>query len=227
MKTFADIYIRAAHRHGGAAKLEQKLLENDHLKTPNELAAIPDDRYLSQMTKCVFQAGFNWQVIENKWAGFEAAFRKFDIDACAFLSDDAVDELAKDTRIVRNRPKIMTVPANARFIRAVREEAGSFGRFLADWPADDQIGLMSYLQEHGSRLGGKTGQYFLRFSGWDGYVLSKDGTAALIDAGVVDSNPVSGKGAFKKTQNAMTAWHKDTGYSYSKISRILALSIDS
>jgi len=108
----------------------------------------------------------------------------------------------------------------------VREEAGSFGKFLADWPGDDQIGLMDYLQEHGSRLGGKTGQYFLRFCGWDGFVFSKDGTAALIDAGVVDSNPLSGKGAFKKAQAAMTAWHIESGRPYSEISRILGLSID-
>lgn len=226
MKTFAEIYQRAAQRHGGEAGIQKKIAEFSYMNNPIPIAKTPDDRFLSQMTKCVFQAGFNWKVIENKWDGFEAAFQGFDIDACAFLADDAIDELAKDTRIVRNRPKIMTVPGNARFIKKVREEKGSFGQFLAGWPADDQLGLMIYMQAEGSRLGGKTGQYFLRFSGWDAFVLSKDGTAAMIDAGVVDKYPISGKGAFKNAQEALNAWHTESGRSYAEISRILALSID-
>jgi len=226
MKPFAEIYDRAAARHGGEAGITKKIAEFAYLKTPEDLAATPDDRFLMQMTKCVFQAGFNWKVIENKWDGFEAAFQGFDIDACAFLADDAIDELAKDTRIVRNRPKISTVPGNARLIQKVRGEAGSFGKFLVDWPAGDQIGLMAYLKENGSRLGGKTGQYFLRFSGWDAFVFSKDGTAALADAGVVDGFPLSGKGAFRKAQEAINTWHGESGRPYSEISRILALSID-
>ncbi len=226
MTAFSKIYERAAKRHGGQEALKAKLAETNFLKTPEELAATPDDRFLAQMTKCIFQAGFNWSVIENKWDGFEAAFRNFDIDACAFLSDDAIDELCQDTRIIRNRPKVSTVPENARYIQKVRDEAGSFGKFLADWPADDQIGLMQHLQNGGSRLGGKTGQYFLRFSGWDAFVFSKDGTAALVEAGVADKYPLSGKGAFKKAQAAMNAWHKETGRPYSELSRILALSTD-
>ena len=226
MKKFADIEARAHQRHGGEAGVREKIEEFSSMNNPVPLAETPDDRFLSQMTKCVFQAGFNWQVIENKWDGFEAAFNNFDVDHCAFLADDAIDELAKDTRIVRNRPKIVTVPGNARLIQKVRDEKGSFGKFLAAWPKDDQIGLMDYLQANGSRLGGKTGMYFLRFSGWDAYVFSKDGTAALIDAGVVDKYPISGKGAFKKAQEAMNAWHAESGRPYAEISRILALSTD-
>jgi len=179
------------------------------------------------MTKCIFQSGFNWKVIENKWAGFEAAFQKFDIEACAFLSDDAIDELAQDARIVRNRMKIVSVPANARMIQKVRGEKGSFGKFLVDWPADDQAGLMEFLLKEGSRLGAMTGQYFLRFSGWDGYIFSRDGSQALMEAGVVDSVPISSKGAVSKAQAAFNAWHQETGLPFSALSRVLALSTDS
>ncbi|MEE8296071.1 MAG: DNA-3-methyladenine glycosylase I [Sphingomonadales bacterium] len=226
MKPFAEIYDRAAERHGGEAGIQKKIAEFSYMNNPVAVADTPDARFLSQMTKCVFQAGFNWKVIENKWEGFEEAFQGFDIDACAFLSDDGIDELCKDTRIVRNRPKVMTVPGNARFIQKVRSDKGSFGKFLTDWPSDDQLGLMNYMQAEGSRLGGKTGQYFLRFSGWDAFVLSKDGTAAMIDAGVVDKYPISGKGAFRKAQDALNAWHAESGRPYSEISRILALSTD-
>jgi 3-methyladenine DNA glycosylase Tag len=226
MKPFSEIYHRAAGRHGGEAALKKKLSQDSYIKSAQALAATPDDRFLAGMTRCVFQAGFNWKVIENKWPGFEAAFFGFDIDRCAFMHDEDIDALAKDTRIVRNRPKIITVPGNARFIQKVREKEGSFGKFLNRWPADNQIGLMAYMKQGGSRLGGKTGQYFLRFSGWDAFLLSKDGTAALIDAGVVDAYPISGKGALRKAQDAINVWHAESGRPYSEISRICALSID-
>ena len=49
---------------------------------------------------------------------------------------------------------------NAAFVDRISNEHGSFGRFLAAWPADDQVGLTAYLGKHGSRLGGNTGAVF-------------------------------------------------------------------
>ena len=70
MRSFDEIYAISADRHGGAEALESTLSKP---LPPDELAAIPDDRWLSTITRCVFQAGFNWKVIENKRDGFEAA----------------------------------------------------------------------------------------------------------------------------------------------------------
>jgi 3-methyladenine DNA glycosylase Tag len=73
MRDFDEIWARAAERKGGDAALEA--LANEYPpKTPTQLAAISDDRWLAEMTRGVFRAGFNWQVIDNKWPGFEAAF---------------------------------------------------------------------------------------------------------------------------------------------------------
>ena len=81
MRSFDEIFEIAANRHGGPDALKAKLSTP---KSPAELAAMPDDRWLSTITKCVFQAGFNWKVIENKWDGFETAFGGFDVGRCAF-----------------------------------------------------------------------------------------------------------------------------------------------
>jgi 3-methyladenine DNA glycosylase Tag len=53
------------------------------------------------MTRCVFNAGFNWKAIEAKWGGFEAAFEGFDPARLAFLGDEIMDRLIADERIVR------------------------------------------------------------------------------------------------------------------------------
>jgi 3-methyladenine DNA glycosylase Tag len=224
MKPFAEIITRAAGRKGGEAALQQLLPAE--IKTTAELAAETDDRYLAGMTRAIFKAGFVWKVIDAKWPGFEAAFWGFDIDRCRGMSPDDEDSLCRDERIIRNRQKIVTVPHNAQLIARLSKEHGGFGRFLAEWPAADFVGLLDYLGRHGARLGGQTSQYFLRFAGVDGFVLSRDGVAALIDAGVVDKPPTS-KGALQKVQQSYNRWREESGYGLAAISRILALSIDS
>lgn len=225
VKPFSEIFERAASRHGGAAALEIKLGEIGDILTGLQLAKCPDSHFLAEMTKAIFKAGFVWKVIDNKWPGFEAAFHNFDIDRCAFIHEDEISALAKDGRIIKNPAKIASVPANARFIQAVRKEYGGFGKFLSQWPEDDFAGLLQYLNKHGSRLGGKTAMYFLRFAGKDGFALGPDGVAALIDAGVVESEPKT-KTQLQAVQNAFNAWRKESGRSYAQISRTLGLSID-
>ncbi|NKF33638.1 3-methyladenine DNA glycosylase, partial [Pseudomonas sp. BGM005] len=83
-------------------------------------------------------------------------------------------ELTLDERIIRNGAKIMSVRANAAFFRELAREHGSAGAFLADWPREDQIGLLDLLSKRGSRLGGMTGQYFLRGIGRDSFVATMD-----------------------------------------------------
>lgn len=222
MEKFKTIYARALKRKGGKAQLEKLLPERVSKK---KLAAIPDDRWLSIITKGVFRAGFNWKIIDNKWPAFEAAFHNFDPGACALLSDDDLDALCQNAAIVRNAAKIASVRHNAAFICELAKEHGSAGAFFANWPAQDFAGLLDVLKTRASRLSGTTGQYFLRFQGVDSFVLSKDVVAALIRAGVVDKAPTSKKG-LRATQDAFNVWAKESGLALSHISRILAMSID-
>lgn len=189
MPDFARIRARAAKRKGGEEVLRSLL---GPVPDNAAVADIADDRILSTMAERVFAAGFVWRVIEQKWPGFEEAFLRFEPKRLLFQPDDFWHELASDQRIVRNPRKIKSVRDNAAFVERVSKEHGGFGEFLANWPADDQVGLMAYLGKHGSRLGGNTGQYFLRWLGWDAFVISADVAAALRDAGVeIAENPTS------------------------------------
>ena len=73
-----------------------------------------------------------------------------------------------------------SVQKNAVYIQEIAEEHGSFGAFVANWPREDFAGLLDALKKNTNRLGGTTGQYFLRAMGVDGYILSKDVTGRLI-----------------------------------------------
>jgi 3-methyladenine DNA glycosylase Tag len=209
--SFKSIRERAAKRKGG-----DKVLASLMPKRPDNKALdkLTDDRVLSEMACRVFSAGFVWSVIDQKWPGFEEAFLEFNPKRLLFQPAEFWEKLASDKRIVRNPQKI----------RSVREH-GSFGKFLANWPADDQAGLLDVLAKRGSRLGGYSGQYLLRFLGWDAFVLSGDVLLCLRDSGV----PLSATGTSKKdleaAQAQMVAWAKEAKLPVTHVSRICALSI--
>jgi 3-methyladenine DNA glycosylase Tag len=220
--SFKTIRARAEKRKGGPSALQKMLPEKPDAK---KLSKISDDRILSEMTQRVFSAGFAWSVIEAKWDGFEKAFLKFNPGKLALQGDEFWDGLLKDTRIVRNRAKINSVRENAVFVQAISREHGSFGKFLASWPSSDEIGLLDLLVKRGSRLGGNTGQMFLRFVGWDGFVTSQDVVACLRDAGLDLGEEVKSKGDLAKVQAQFNAWAEETGLPYVHLSRICAMSI--
>jgi 3-methyladenine DNA glycosylase Tag len=222
MTDFATIQARAAVRKGGDAALASL---TPRAPDPAALAALGDDRVLAAMTQRIFSAGFVWSVIEAKWPGFEAAFLGFDVGRLLFEPDEFWERLCGDARIVRNPQKIMAVRANARFVSDIASEHGSFGRFLAGWPANDQIGLMALLAARGARLGGATAQFFLRFIGFDAFITSQDVVACLRDAGLdIAASPTSKKD-LAKIQAQFNAWRAEGGLSATQISRICAMSI--
>lgn len=220
MHHFDEIYGMASDRHGGSEALEAKIVKP---KTVAESKAMPEGRWLSTITKCVFQAGFNWKVIEAKWDGFETAFDGFDVGRCAFMDDGKFDALLQDTRIVRNGAKIAAVRDNAAFLLELREEGGA-GEVLGGWPSADFSGLLEMLGKRASRLGGASAQYAMRFAGRDSFILSKDVTARLIAEGIVDKQPTSKK-AMVAVQDAFNTWMDQSGRSLTEISRILAMSL--
>lgn len=221
MRSFDEIFDIAAGRKGGAAALNAMLAAP---KSDQELAAIPDDRWLAAMTRGVFQAGFNWKVVESMWPGFELAFDGFDVGRCAMLNDEDFGRLVSDTRIIRNGAKIRSVQENAVFVQQLAAEHGSAGKAIASWPSTDFIGLLELFRKRGSRLGGSTGPYCLRSLGKDSFILSQSVTDRLIAEGVVDKPPTSKK-ALADVQSAFNVWMEQSGRSLTEISRVLAMSL--
>lgn len=222
MDEFAEIEAQAAGRKGGAEALEALL---PSCKSADELASIPDDRFLSEMTKRIFQAGFVWRVVEQRWPAFEAAFDGFQPGPVAMLDDEALDAMMSNTGLIRNYKKLESARRNAAFVQEVAREHGSFGRFVADWPVEDIIGLWQLLKKRATRLGGSSGPYMLRFMGKDTFILSNDVVKALIGQGVVDKEPTSQK-ALQAVQAAFNQWRGQSGRPLCQLSRILACSVD-
>ena len=222
MSGFDDIQSRAQSRKGGARALKALLPK---VATNKQLIELGDDRYLAMMTKSINQAGFSWKVIENKWPSFEEAFLGFDPRKLSYLSPEQWEAFTSDKRVVRNWQKIKALQDNVFFVQDESRRSGGFGKFVAQWPVDDQIGLMAYLKKNGSRLGGQSALWFLRRVGKDCFIPARDVVVLLRSIGLdIAENPTS-KRDLTKIQAQFNEWHIETGLPYSHLSRIAACSV--
>ena len=72
-----------------------------------------DQKLFEKISLEGFQAGLSWITILRRRPGFREAFHDFDLQAVAALTPDDVERLMLDTRIIRNRAKILATIGNA------------------------------------------------------------------------------------------------------------------
>src|SRR5580700_5835289 len=164
---FATILDAARARHGAAA-LDARLPQP---KTASELAATPDDRYLSQMSLRVFRAGLKHSLVDAKWPAFEEVFAGFDPRRVRAMPDEAMEKLLGDARLIRHWGKLKSVRDNAAAVLQVADEFGGFGAWIGAWPGSDIVGLWEALATRFSQMGGNSGPNFLRMVGKDTFIL--------------------------------------------------------
>jgi 3-methyladenine DNA glycosylase Tag len=220
LETIDALFQRAAERKGGASRLRQLLKTSDN-ELP--LASLSDDRLLSAFSKKVFQSGFVWRVVENKWDNFEELFFNFDIEKVLMMPEEMLERKAQDPRIIRNYNKVKTITANAQMIFEQQQEGSSFAEFVANWPGSDIIGLWAHLKKHGQRLGGNTGPYALRTLGKDTFLLTRD-VEAYFRAHNIITGGLQTKSSLLAIQQSFNQWQHDSDFSLSELSRLVSMA---
>lgn len=76
------------------------------------------------------QAGLSWLTILKKREGYRRTFDGFDAEKIARYPARKIESLLADPGIVRNRLKVQAAVLNASAYLKLREELGSFDRFL-------------------------------------------------------------------------------------------------
>lgn len=221
LEKFQGIYQRACERKGGPKALDSMLSQP---LSDNEVAKMGDDRFLAEFSKKVFQSGFVWRVVRNKWPDFERVFWGFDIDKLLMMPDEMLESKAQDPSIIRNFSKVKTIRENALMIDGVRREHGNFAKFVADWPSSDIIGLWAYLKKCGSRLGGNTGPYALRALGKDTFLLTRDIESYFRQRDII-SGGLQSKTSLNAIQLCFNELQQQSGRSLQEISLIIANSV--
>jgi len=220
MRKFKAIYADAVIKKGGDNIVESNL---PAMKTEDELVSLSNDRYLSTMSRRVFQAGLKHSMVNNKWPAFEKVFFQFDPYDVAMMSDEALESLMQDKSIIRHFGKIKSVRKNAVMVVDKIKAFGRFGSYIASWPSSNVVGLWKQLKTEGAQLGGKSGANFLRMVGKDTFMLTDDVIKMLVREEVVEKSPTSIK-ELKNVQEAFNCWVKESGRPYCEVSRILSFA---
>jgi len=76
------------------------------------------------------QAGLSWRTILHRREGYRKAFSGFDFNKIAKFTDKDFERLMNDTRIIRNRLKIIATINNAQKFIEIRKEFGSFDKYI-------------------------------------------------------------------------------------------------
>ncbi len=132
-------------------------------QSPPRVKPKDDSGYFEEMTKTVFRSGFSWKVIENKWPNFQKSFAQFSVDKVAAFDERDVDRLLADTSIVRNGRKIESTIHNARALKAIQKEFGSFEKYLRSL---DGVGYPAVAKDLKNRFKhlGRTGTFTFLWS---------------------------------------------------------------
>lgn len=90
-----------------------------------------NDRYLFEMLILEsFQAGLSWECVLNKRDDFRKAYDNFDIDKICNYSNEKIQKLLSNEKIIRNKLKINASINNARIFKDIQKEYGTFYNYL-------------------------------------------------------------------------------------------------
>jgi DNA-3-methyladenine glycosylase I len=127
---------------------------------PEQIEPRSLDDYLEVMSKAVFQSGMSWKVVDAKWPGTREAFHNFSVKEVADFTAFDIEELANDTRVIRNRRKLAAIVYNAQRMLELEDEYGSFQKYLR--AHGDFDGTLTAMKKD-FKFMGPTGCYYILY----------------------------------------------------------------
>ena len=74
---------------------------------PQRIKPDSDQGYFSQLSKAVFQAGFSYKVVEQKWPDITEAFENFNFDSIALWDEEIILFVVQSPKVIRNIKKYL------------------------------------------------------------------------------------------------------------------------
>jgi DNA-3-methyladenine glycosylase I len=110
--------------------------DDDYIKYHDQEWGLPlkDNRMLFEfLILDGAQAGLSWLTILKRREGYRNAFDHFDPEKMARYGEKDIERLMGDSRIIRNRRKILSAVENARSYLAMMEGPVPFSQWLWNW----------------------------------------------------------------------------------------------
>ena len=152
---------------------------------------ILDDNHLfARLVLEINQAGLSWETILKKKDNFFKAFDDFNIDKVAKYTDKKIEKLLQDAGIIRNRLKVEATVSNAKKIKEIQKESGSFKNWLDHHHPKTKEEWVKLFKQNFRFTGGEIVNEFLMSTGY-------------LPGAHVESCPV-----YKKVLKQKPAWAK-------------------
>ena len=128
---------------------------------------IHDDNLLfARLVLEINQAGLSWETILKKKDNFFKAFDNFQIDKVARYTDAKKAKLMQDAGIIRNRLKIEAAIENAKTIKRIQKEFGSFKNWLDQHHPKTKEEWVKLFKQNFRFTGGEIVNEFLMSTGY-------------------------------------------------------------
>lgn len=140
-----------------------------HKKYHDEEYGFPldsDDALFERLVLEINQAGLSWLTILKKKDNFNKAFNGFDIDKVSRYNKKEIQRLLNDAGIIRNRLKIEATIENAKRIKALQKEFGSFRKWLDHYHPKSKEEWVRIFKQHFKFTGGEIVNEFLMSTGY-------------------------------------------------------------
>ena len=124
---------------------------------PDQIKPASLDDYLEVQSKAVFQSGMSWKVVGSKWPSTREAFHDFNVQEVADFNAFDIEELAQDTRVIRNRRKLEAIVSNAQKMIELDREYGTFQEYLR---SQDSFDATLKMMKKDFNFMGPTGCYY-------------------------------------------------------------------
>ena len=125
-----------------------------------------DRKLFERLVLEINQAGLSWLTILKKRAAFRRAYEGFELERVAAYGEAERERLLGDASIIRNRLKVDAAIENARRLLAIREEHGSFHRWLKAHHPLDKSDWVKLFKRSFRFTGGEITGEFLMSTGW-------------------------------------------------------------
>ncbi|UII27484.1 DNA-3-methyladenine glycosylase I [Fulvivirga maritima] len=89
-----------------------------------------DNELFGRLIMEINQAGLSWETILKKEDSFRAAYDNFNIEKIAAYTEEDRERLLQDAGIIRNKLKVNAAIENAKKIKELQQEYGSFEKWL-------------------------------------------------------------------------------------------------
>ena len=122
-----------------------------------------DKGYFEILSKAVFNAGFSYQVVRNKWEGTKEVFHDFDPEILSNWTVDEISVALESPKIIRNSKKVIAIVSNAKVFLEIVKKHKSFENYLKSF-CDKQYEEKQKILSKQFKWLGPTGAHFFLLS---------------------------------------------------------------